>query len=125
MEKKDTKLDIEKMQIFFRNFVKEREWNQFHTPKNLCIALSVEASELMEIFQWLTPKESLEATQDSEKKQAISDEIADIFSYLIRLADILNIDLEKAFWDKFKQNTEKYPIELSKGNHIKYDKLKK
>lgn len=87
------------------------------------MALSIEISELMEIFQWLTEKESFEIMNDPTKTQAIIDEIADIFSYLIRLSDILNIDLEKAFWDKFKKNAAKYPINLAKGKSSKYTYL--
>ena len=116
-------LNIQKMQEFFKSFVKEREWDQFHTPKNLSMALSIETSELMEIFQWLSEKESCEIKKNPRKKQAIIDEIADILSYLIRLADILDIDLEKAFWDKFKKNVQKYPINLAKGKHSKYNEL--
>lgn len=102
------------MQEFYRDFVEKRDWKEFHSPKNLSMALSVEASELVEIFQWLSEKQSWNIKDHPEKLIAVQDEMADIFSYLIRLSDVLEMDLEKAFWDKFQKNAEKYPLEKSK-----------
>ena len=106
-----------------RRFVKERDWEKFHTPKNLTMALTGEAAELMEHFQWLTDETVKTAVLDRKKKQAVSEEIADVFFYLMRLADVLQIDVEKAFWNKMKKNRLKYPASLCKGSVKKYDEL--
>lgn len=113
-KKQDLLIEVGKMQEFYRSFVQERDWEDFHSPKNLSMALSVEASELLEIFQWLTEKQSFSIKKDSSKLQDVKDEMADIFAYLIRLADVLEIDLAQAFWEKFKKNEQKYPIEKAK-----------
>ncbi|NGX63736.1 MAG: hypothetical protein KR126chlam6_01150 [Candidatus Anoxychlamydiales bacterium] len=107
-------IDIKKMQEFYEKFIKERNWEPFHNPKNLAMALSVEISELVELFQWINEKQSFEIVKNPIKKQAIKEEIADVFSYLIRLAGIFDIDIEKAFWEKFEKNQKKYPIDKSK-----------
>ena len=114
-------MDITKIQNQLRDFASERDWEQFHTPKNLSMALSVEASELVEIFQWLTPKES--TFPDEKQYDSIRSEVADIAMYLIRFCDVLEIDLEKAIEEKLTQNKIKYPVELSKGSAKKYDQL--
>ena len=113
---------IEKIKNLQSKFAKDRNWNQFHTPKNLSMALSVEVSELLEIFQWMTDKQILEKLNDKNFKDSISDEIADIFLYLIRISEKLDINIEKSVLKKMKKNEKKYPIELSKGNAIKYNK---
>ena len=101
-----------------RTFAEEREWQQFHTPKNLAMALSVEASELVEIFQWLTPEESA-AIMSTERGQAVRDEVADVMSYLLRFADVLDIDLEAAMADKVESSAKRYTIAESKGSAAK------
>ena len=103
-------MDIKKLQKYLRNFADDRNWEQFHNPKNLTMAMVVEAGELMEIFQWLKPEESTAINLGPEKYQASREEIADVFIYLIRLADKLDIDLEKAFWEKMEKNDAKYPV---------------
>ena len=113
-------MDLDKIKNIIREFAKQRDWDKFHTPKNLSMALSVEASELVEIFQWLSQEESKDI--DSNEIQNVKDEVADILIYLIRIADKLNIDLEKAVLEKIDKNNEKYPIDLSKGNAVKYNK---
>ncbi|MSP10694.1 MAG: nucleotide pyrophosphohydrolase [Pelagibacteraceae bacterium] len=107
-------MDLKKINQKIESFVKVRNWDQFHSPKNLSMALSVEASELVEIFQWL--KES-----DIKKvdKQKVADEIADIFFYLVRISKKMNIDIEKSFYKKMLKNVKKYPIKLSKGKSNK------
>jgi dCTP diphosphatase len=104
-----------------REFAAERDWDQFHTPKNLAAALSVEAAELLEHFQWLTAAESTQLSP--EKRAAVSEEIADVLLYLIRLADKLDVDVLAAARDKLVRNAEKYPIEKSRGNRRKYTEL--
>ena len=105
-----------------RDFSKERDWEKFHNPKNLATALSVEASELLEIFQWSNDG-GLSEINDPKKRKEIEKEIADIFNYLLKLVDILNRDLEKAALEKIKENGEKYPIEQSKGKSVKYSQF--
>jgi dCTP diphosphatase len=104
-----------------RDFASARDWNQFHSPKNLAIALSVEAAELLEHFQWVSDKDSL--TIPPAKLGKIDEEIADVFLYLIRLADMLNIDLVQAADRKIEANSRKYPVEKSRGNAKKYTEL--
>ena len=106
-----------------RTFSKERDWDQFHTPKNLVMALSVEASELCEIFQWLNEKESEAIMTDPKSAKKVRDELSDILYYLLRLSDTLSIDLEKAFWEKMEQNRKKYPVEKARGRSDKYTEL--
>ena len=112
-------MDITKIQNQLRDFASERDWEQFHTPKNLAMALSVEASELVEIFQWLTPDES--KSPDQTQHNSICSEVADIAMYLIRFCNVLDIDLEESIKKKIVQNKDKYPISLSKGNAKKYN----
>jgi NTP pyrophosphatase (non-canonical NTP hydrolase) len=108
-------MNINNIQKQLSDFADERDWNQFHNPKNLAMALSVEASELVEIFQWLTPEQA-EEIMDSSQSDHVKEEVADVMIYLLRLADKLDIDLESIVSDKIVQNGKKYPVNLSKGN---------
>ena len=101
-----------------RKFADERDWDQFHAPKNLVMALSVEAAELTEHFQWLTEEQSLKLGDDKLKEVAY--EMADIYIYLVRLATKLNIDLPQFVEDKILINEKKYPVEKVKGSSKKY-----
>lgn len=101
-------------------FAKEREWEQFHTPKNLSMALAGEAAELMELFQWLTPEESFSVVKDEAQIKKIHEEIADILIYTIRLSTVLGVDIPSVIDAKIKRNAEKYPIEKAKGSAKKY-----
>jgi len=100
-------------------FVAERDWAQFHTPKNLAIALSVEASELLEHFQWLTEPQSRNLSD--ERREAVALEMADVLLYLVRLADQLHIDLLDAADRKIALNARKYPVARFRGSARKYD----
>jgi len=102
-------MDIKSIQQQLEGFANERDWGQFHNPKNLAMALSVEASELVEIFQWLTPEQA-EAIMSSSESEHVKEEMADIMIYLIRMADKLNVDLEKAVADKIVKNSAKHPV---------------
>lgn len=102
-----------------RTFAEEREWGQFHTPKNLAMALSVEASELVEIFQWLTPEQSAQI-MDSDRAQDVRDEVADILTYILRFADVLKIDLDSAMASKIDRTAQRYTVAASKGNIAKH-----
>lgn len=104
-----------------RAFTREREWDRYHTPKNLAMALIVEAAELAEHFQWLTAEES-QSPQDG-KREKIRDELADVLIYLVELADTLDIDLAAAARGKIEKNALKYPVEKARGNAKKYDEL--
>ena len=113
-------VNLKKIKDKLIKFSKERDWEKFHTPKNLVMALTVEVSELLEIFQW-----SLDGGQDvvENSKEEIESEIADIFNYLVKLVDLLDIDLEKIALKKIDLNSKKYPIEKSKGKSLKYTEL--
>ncbi len=104
-------------------FVAERDWNQFHSPKNLAMAMIVEAAELVEHFQWLTEAQSSELP--AEKRVQVEQEIADTFIYLLRLADVLGFDLIDAAHRKMDINTLKYPVEKVKGRNDKYTAYQK
>ena len=105
-----------------RTFAKERDWQQFHSPKNLAMALSVETSEIVEIFQWLTQEQS--SNLDDAKKAHLEEEIGDVMIYLTNLADKFGIDPAKAAEKKMMLNTEKYPVEKARGNAQKYNEFK-
>jgi len=102
-------MDIPKIQSRLKEFASERDWDQYHSPKNLSMALSVEASELMEIFQWVGAEESRKVVEHPDKLVQVEAEIADICIYAIRLAGVIGIDLETAIDQKIDQNIEKYP----------------
>lgn len=114
------RMDIRQFQQELARFAEERDWDQFHTPKNLSMALAKEAAELMELFQWLTGEQSVAVAANHEEQILASDEIADIFIYLVRIADKLNIDIEAAVARKMAINAENYPVELAKGNAVKH-----
>jgi NTP pyrophosphatase (non-canonical NTP hydrolase) len=101
-----------------RAFAQERDWHQFHSPKNLAMALSVEASEIMEIFQWLTQPQS--RALDAEKLEKLKDEIGDVQIYLTMLADKFGIDPIEAAHAKVEKNRANYPVHKAKGNALKY-----
>lgn len=104
-----------------RRFAAERDWDQFHSPKNLAAALSVEAAELLEHFQWLSEEAS--ASLSTEARNRVAEEMADVLLYLVRLADKLDVDLVAAAVAKMALNARKYPIEKSRGSSAKYDAL--
>ncbi|PSU91692.1 nucleotide pyrophosphohydrolase [Photobacterium kishitanii] len=113
--------EIKQLQCALAEFAQQRDWDQFHTPKNLAMALSGEVGELVEIFQWLTPEQSQQLSL--EKKQHASEEIADVMMYLLRLADKCNIDVMQACQQKIQQNAAKYPISKCYGSAKKYNEL--
>jgi NTP pyrophosphatase (non-canonical NTP hydrolase) len=101
-----------------RAFAAERDWDQFHSPRNLAAALSVEAAELLEPFQWLTDEQS--RNLPPETHVAVEQELADVLLYLVRLADKLDVDLARAAVDKIARNTAKYPADKARGSSRKY-----
>jgi NTP pyrophosphatase (non-canonical NTP hydrolase) len=111
------------LQRELREFADEREWQPFHTPKNLVMALSGEVGELTELFQWLTPEESSAVMTNAEQAERVREEVADVFAYLLQIADVLDIDLPSALRAKVRRNEEKYPVEQAKGRADKYDRI--
>lgn len=110
--------DLESLKLSLSEFAKVRDWEQFHSPKNLSMALSVEVAELVEHFQWMTEKQS---TQLSPKKHAaVAFELADIFIFLLRLSDQLDVDLMEVTQRKLELNEERYPVDKVKGSSKKY-----
>jgi dCTP diphosphatase len=109
---------LKNLKLLLREFAEVRDWNQFHSPKNLSMALSVEVSEIVEHFQWLTEGQSKRLPK--EKLGEVETELADTFIYLIRLADELDIDLMDAAFNKVKINEIKYPVEKVRSSAKKY-----
>jgi dCTP diphosphatase len=115
---------ITELQGTLREFAREREWEQFHTPKNLAMALTGEVGELVELFQWLTAEESGAIMSDSRRAEQVRHELADVFGYVLRLADVLGVDLSDALHEKIRVNAEHYPIGKARGHARKYTDLK-
>ena len=115
-------LNLKEISQRLREFADERDWEQFHSPKNLSMALSVEAGELVECFQWLTEEQSY-ALRGSQLN-AVAEEIADVQLYLIRLADKLGVDIADAVEKKIEKNGAKYPVDRVKGSSKKYTEYK-
>jgi NTP pyrophosphatase (non-canonical NTP hydrolase) len=116
-------VSITRLQGDLRDFAAEREWEPFHTPKNLVMALAAEAGELIEIFQWLTPEQSLTVMNEPSAAEHVGEEVADVFAYLLRLRDVLGIGLERAMLDKIQKNARKYPVEKARGSVVKHTGL--
>lgn len=114
-------ITIQQFKKDIKKFVKERNWEQFHSPKNLSMSLSIEAAELMEHFQWTnTVDEAVKVLRDKRKRSEVEDEVADIAIYLIDFCNLYNVDLEKAIIKKMKKNVKKYPVKMVKGKSEKY-----
>jgi NTP pyrophosphatase (non-canonical NTP hydrolase) len=113
--------DLQELCERLDRFVAERDWDQFHTPKNLAMALIAEAAELVEHFQWLTPEQSLDLP--AQTRSEVELEIADVLLFLLRLCDKLQIDPVQAAHRKLDLNAEKYPVDKARGRATKYDKL--
>ena len=119
MVNKKLQITIEKIQ----RFRDDRDWMQFHNPKDLALALSIEASELNELFLWKDKKEVEEFVKNIKNIEEISDELADVFTFALELAENLGIDIEKSIEQKLVKNNKKYPTNKSRGKHTKYTKL--
>lgn len=109
------------LRLKLRRFAAERDWDQFHSPKNLAMALSVEAAELLEHFQWVSDSESSALIPETRAK--VAEELADVLLYLVRLADKLDVDLAVAASEKLKLNATKYPPDKARGSSKKYNEL--
>lgn len=113
----DAQTTLAELRTLVRRFVDARDWRQFHSPKNLSMALAIEAAELMEHFQWLTPEASREVSQDPAKLGQVAEELSDVLSYTLALANELGIDLSQALHDKMTKNEAKYPAEEYRGRY--------
>jgi dCTP diphosphatase len=113
----DDRTTVAELRTLMRQFVDERDWNQFHTPKNLAMSLAIEAGELMEHFQWLTPEASRGVAADPQKRAAAGEELADVLCYLLALANQLGLDVSQTMHDKMQKNRAKYPAEQFRGRY--------
>lgn len=116
-----TALDVTSIAKRLSDFARQRDWEQFHSPKNIAAALSVEAAELLEIFQWLTEEQSGELPPKTLER--VREEAADVQLYLVRLCDLLNIDIAAAVDAKMAANARKYPVHKARGSNKKYNEL--
>jgi dCTP diphosphatase len=114
-------IDTQKIDQLVSKFIADRDWDQFHSIKNLSMALSVESSELVELFQWMKEEDSNQVAKDEKLKARVSEELADIFVYMFRIAKKCNIDIEEAVIAKIHKNSEKYPVEKARGSAKKYN----
>ena len=118
----DQKTTVEELKQIMKKFKADRNWDQYNTPKNLSMAIAIEAGELMEHFMWIEDSKAAEALLE-KKRDEIEAEVADILAYMLSLCAGYNIDLSRAFERKMQVNAEKYPIEKAKGRHDKYNQL--
>jgi NTP pyrophosphatase (non-canonical NTP hydrolase) len=123
MQENDETTTLAELKRKITAFVDERDWQQFHDPKNLVMALTSEVGELADIFRWVPSDESLELATSSEHKQAVAHELADVMMFALELASVCKIDLAEAIETKSRINAGKYPIEKSKGSSRKYNQL--
>jgi NTP pyrophosphatase (non-canonical NTP hydrolase) len=107
---RDDGLDVEGLQRRLASFAAARDWEPYHTPKNLAVALSVEAAELVEIFQWLTPEESARVMDDDGDAHRVRDEVADVLAYLLQFCEVLGIDALRALSEKIDRNEIRFPV---------------
>jgi NTP pyrophosphatase (non-canonical NTP hydrolase) len=113
----DRSTTVSDLRTLVRDFVDARDWQQFHSPKNLSMALAIEAAELMEHFQWITPDASREIDKDGEKLGEVSEELADVLCYALAIANELKIDVATAMASKMKKNELKYPADEFRGRY--------
>ncbi|MCO3850362.1 nucleotide pyrophosphohydrolase [Pseudomonas aeruginosa] len=116
-------VDVGQLAAALERFAAERNWAQFHSPKNLVMALTGEVGELSEIFQWMDEEQSKDAARHPDTAQAVQDELADVLMYLVRLASVLGVDLDAAAQQKLEQNNRKYPVEKARNSSKKYDQF--
>jgi dCTP diphosphatase len=121
----DQQTTIHDLRQLVDEFVSARDWQQFHTPKNLAMALAIEAAELMEHFQWLDPAESRRVADDEDRRAAAAEELADVVCYALAMATELNIDLDDALRAKMIKNARKYPVEQFRGRWGEEDRTAK
>ena len=113
----DAQTTVAELRELVRRFVDQRDWVQFHTPKNLAMSAAIEAAELMEHFQWLTPEASLDGATDPGEKAAVGEELADVVCYLLAMANGLGLDVADCVERKMAKNAEKYPADKFRGRY--------
>ena len=118
---KDEEKRIKELKEKVKEFCDKRDWDQFHNAKELAVALSIEAGELLEHFRWKTAEEVKERMEDPKKREEIQDEMADVLYFLVRIAQIYDIDLSEALEKKMDKNDKKYPVDKFKGSSKKYN----
>lgn len=116
-------VNVEGLAVELDRFAAERDWMQFHSPKNLAMALSAEVGELTEIFQWMSEADSHQAAHRTDTARPVQEEMADVLMYLVRMASVLGVDLDAAVRDKLVSNAAKYPVDRARGSSKKYDAL--
>ena len=116
----DKKVTIEVLKEKVKKFCEDRDWDQFHNPKELAIGISTEANELLELFRFKS-EDDMKRIMNSDKKAEVEEELADVLYFVLRFAQMNNIDLSQAIESKINKNNQKYPIEKSKGSNKKYD----
>ncbi|MBO93431.1 MAG: NTP pyrophosphohydrolase [Opitutales bacterium] len=119
----DTDTTLRELKERIRAFSQARDWEQFHVPKNLAMALAAEVGELMESFLWIDAEESRLLCDDPVKRAEVEEELADVLIYTLRFADVAGLDATKAIMKKMARNEERYPVEKAKGSSAKYDEL--
>jgi dCTP diphosphatase len=113
----DSQKTVSQLRAEVAEFIAERDWQQFHAPKNLAMALAIEAAELMEHFQWLTVEQSRELKQDASRKQAVGEELADVLCYVLAMANELELDMTETMLAKMVRNRQKYPANEYRGRY--------
>lgn len=119
----DTTTTVDELKTRILAFARERDWEQFHAPKNLSMALAAEAGELMEHFLWVASEESHAIARDESKREKIADELADVIIYALEFANVTGLDVSTAIAKKMSANAKKYPVEKARGRAEKYDQL--
>ncbi len=117
---KKPEITLQEIKARIKQFIKERDWEQFHSPKNLSMSISIEAAELMEHFQWLTTEQSKKLLKKENKRTEIEDELADIAIYIIDFCNLFGIDIERSIIKKLEKTARKYPTNLVRGKIHKY-----
>lgn len=113
-------MSIGELKEEFRSFCEARDWDQFHGPKDLAIGLMTEAAEVLEKFRFLTEEQMLEAMKNTQFREELGEELADVFAFLLRMSQMWDMDLAKCFAHKMERNGKKYPLEKARGNNLKY-----
>ncbi len=119
----DDETKVGELKEVVKRFRDERGWGKYHTPKDLAVSISIEAAELLELFQWKGRGEIAEMLKDTDYREQIKRELADVFNYCLALSNALEIDLSEALIEKVEHNSEKYPVEKTRGNYKKYTEL--
>jgi NTP pyrophosphatase (non-canonical NTP hydrolase) len=119
----DNQVSIAELKDLVRRFCEDRDWDQFHGPKDLAIGIVTEASELLEIFRFLSDSQCASTLAMGDKREGITNEIADVFFFILRFAQRFNIDLDESLSRKMKSNADKYPLEKARGKNLKYTDL--